>query len=222
MIGPAAARRRSSFALCHRLGQHHGVIRLQSLRNRWRQARARYRVLKLMEHTFFHAFDATNPIASNNLYIHKGKIPSISAMRQAQPELADALSPYQAFTQERLKEDVFERIRVQEFPDRPTRLGGLFLFATRESAEACNAEWWGGKRVILEARIVGASRAGIFDARQLNATQDQWEAAARRYWAREFTSDPRPEVLVDGVIELVGWEPYARLGGFGEHRPQST
>jgi hypothetical protein len=81
-----------------------------------------------------------------------------------------------------------------------------------DRAEACNAAWWNGARIILEAQIVSGANVGTFDARQLDASPDQWEAAARRYWAGEMTTDPRPEVLVDGQAQLVGWEPHARLG----------
>jgi hypothetical protein len=124
------------------------------------------------------------------------------------------MSPYEAFTRERPKEECFEQLRAREFPGCPSRLGCIFLFPTRESAEARNAAWWNGARVILEARIVSAASAGIFDARQLDAPADQWEPAARRYWSGDLTADPRPEVLVDGEVQLVGWEPVTETAAF--------
>ena len=170
--------------------------------------------------SFFHAFDPADWLFSNNVSCGRGTLTAVSALRHADPNLAAALSPYEAFTCERPKEDCFERVRAQEFPDHPPPLGSIFLFATRENADACNADWWGGARVILEAKIVSALSTGIFDARQLNAPPDKWETAARRYWRGEMTADARAEVLVNGTIQLVGWEPHARVG-FGVN-PQPT
>jgi hypothetical protein len=162
--------------------------------------------------TFFHAFNPTDPMFRHNLYVGRGRLSSASAVRDADPALAGIMSPYQALTQHREKEECFEQVRLREFPELPTRLGCIFLFLTREGADRGNAEWWNGVNVILEARIVSAVSVGTFDARQLEALSDQWEAAARRYWAGEFTADPRPEVVLCGTIQLAGWEPHARLG----------
>lgn len=161
--------------------------------------------------SFFHAFDPEDRIFSHNIFCGHGMVTAVSLQRHAQPEWAGIMSPYERFTRERPKEEVFERVRAQEFGSRPPRLGSIFLFATRESAEACNADWWGGAHIILEARIVAALSAGIFDSLELNAPQDQWEVAARRYWAAEFTPDPRPEVVVCGTIQLIDWQRHARL-----------
>lgn len=158
--------------------------------------------------TFFHAIDLNDPNVNHNVRVFKGRLPSISGLRRANPALAGILSPYEAFTRERPKEERYEQVRAREFPACPSRLGCIFLFPPREIAEACGT-WWNGPRVILEARILSAHAAGIFDARQLDTPADQWEAAARRYWSGELLADPRPEVLVDGEVQLLGWESHA-------------
>ncbi len=162
--------------------------------------------------TVFHAINVNDPIVCHNLKAFKGRFPAMSALRRANPALALAMSPYEASTRERPKEECFEQVRARQFPRCPSRLGCFFLFPTRESAERCSPEWFNGARVILEAQIVSGANVGIFDARHLDAPPDRWEVAARRYWAGELTADPRPEVLVDGEVQLVGWEPHARLG----------
>ncbi len=168
--------------------------------------------MNLIGQPFFHAFDPADRMFSHNIYVGKGRVPAPCAVRHADPALAGIVSQYEAFTCERAKEDCFEQVRAREYPEQPLRLGSIFLFTTRDTADTCNAEWWSGARVILEARIVSAVSAGIFDARQLDAPPDQWEAAARRYWAGKLMTDPRPEVVVCGTIQLVGWELHARLG----------
>ena len=61
------------------------------------------------------------------------------------------MSPYQAFTSEGPKEELFEQIRARDYPDRPTRLGSIFLFPTMERAEVANAEWWNSGRGLADA-----------------------------------------------------------------------
>ena len=124
------------------------------------------------------------------------------------------LSPYEAYGSEREKETAFEKIRESEFPNCPPRLGSLYLFSTREMADRANAKWWDAKRIILPAGIVTQSRMGEFDANHLDALKSEWEAAARRYWSGEQSGNPLLEFIVEGVIQLQGWEPYGKK--FGE------
>lgn len=158
----------------------------------------------------FHAIDPTDLVLRHNLYCGKGLLIAISLMRCFDLRLHGIVSPYEAFTRECSKEELFERIRVTEYPEQPPRMGSVFLLPTREQAEFCNAEWWDGNRVVLEAWIVEALSAGVFDSRQLDAAGDQWETAARRYWAGESTPESRPEVVVCGKVQLIGWERYAK------------
>lgn len=117
------------------------------------------------------------------------------------------------FTAEAVKEEFFETVRAKEFPNVPPRNGAIFLFASHEDALWANATWWKGQRTILSASLIHAPRIGAFDAKWLDVSQDEWETAARAYWAGERTEHPRIEILVDGVVQLAGWEPFARLLG---------
>lgn len=169
-------------------------------------------VATLSGQSLFHAFDPSDRAFSMNLVAWKGRLVAVSTLRRADPALLEAVSPYEAFKRGDEKEACFEFVRVQQFPMLPSRLGCLFLFLSREDADACNAKWWKGARVIVEGRIQSAQSAGIFDSRHLDTAADQWEAAARRYWTGDLMADPRREVLVDGEVQLVDWEQHARLG----------
>jgi hypothetical protein len=175
-----------------------------------------------MTNTFFHAIDPRDGIFCNNIKLSAGILRAVSSVRSADPTLSGMLSPYEAFTREQEKEDFFEAVRARDFPSAPPRKGALFLFASVEDGAAANISWWQGQRVILPAQIVHATRLGAFDAHQLDAPRESWEAAARSYWAGEATVSPRIEVLVDGIVQLQGWEPYARLlepGGWPGQAP---
>lgn len=162
-----------------------------------------------MTETLFHAVDPTDRIFCHNIGIYKGRLIAVSLLRAANPELSGARSPYEAFTREVDKEAVFEEVRRREFPSAPSRMGALFFFASQADAEAANAAWWGGQRVILRAQIVTAAGVGCFDAGHLDAVRDNWEATARSYWAGVRTASPRLEVVVNGVVQLAGWEELA-------------
>lgn len=161
----------------------------------------------------FHAIDPRDRLFSNNILLNAGRITSMLTIRSATPCGEGLLSPYEAFSIEREKEDVFETIRAREFQNAPPRKGALFLFSTPQDATAANAKWWHGQRVILPANILNASRVGAFDSTQLDAPRDQWESAARAYWSGAMTTHPQIEILLDGTVQLQGWEPYGKLLG---------
>jgi hypothetical protein len=62
----------------------------------------------------------------HNIAINKGRITAVSLARPMHPEWESILSPYEAFTREREKEEVFEKIRASEYDICPTRLGSLY------------------------------------------------------------------------------------------------
>lgn len=124
------------------------------------------------------------------------------------------MSPYEAFTRERPKEDAFEAVRAAEFPTRPTRLGSIFLFPDRRTADVANADWFSGLRVILKATATEVLAVGTFDSRHLDVREQAWGEAARLYWSGVHTRDPRLEVVLCGVVQLSGWEPYGRMLSF--------
>lgn len=162
----------------------------------------------------FHAIDPNDGMFCHNIALSKGQLIAVSLARQAHPEWEGILSPYEAFTREREKETIFERVRASIYPNCPPRLGSIFLFPTREAADKANSDWWSNQRQILLAKIVQAPRVGTFDAKLLDATSDEWEKSAHRYWSGEMTYNPSPEVLIDGIVQLYGWESYGRIFGF--------
>lgn len=161
----------------------------------------------------FHAIDPADNMFCHNILLSKGRIVAVSYARRNDPNLAGMVTPYEAFTSEREKEEVFERIRSAEFSNCPPRLGSIFLFRTKEAADRANERWWDNKRVMLPATIMHASRTGEFDGAHLNAVKPEWESAAKRYWSGAQSNEPWPEVLVEGVVQVQGWEPYGRLFG---------
>jgi len=159
----------------------------------------------------FHAIDPDDDLFSHNVLINGGRVVAASAARTWNPSWPGIMSPYEAFTQERDKEEAFERVRASAFPRLPTRLGSIFLFPTRIDADRANAEWWDQRRIILEATVIAAISQGVFDARWLDSHANEWDSAARSYWSGAPGTDPRRECVVCGTIQLTGWEPFGRL-----------
>ena len=89
----------------------------------------------------------------------------------------------------------------------------MFLFRSTDEAATANAGWWQNQRIILPAYIIKAIQFGVFDASHLDAPRERWKTAARSYWTGETGGCPRKEVLVNGIVQLQGWEPFAKLLG---------
>jgi len=160
----------------------------------------------------FHVTDpAKDWMFRNSLYVGRGNLTAAAATRLLNSNLDAVISLYEAFTSEREKEEVFECVRSNDFPDQPSRLGCLFLFKEPETAKRCNEKWWGGRGVIHEARIVSARNVGVFDAHHLDVPAAEYETAARRYWNGENTDEPVLEVLLVGTMYIAEWKEYARL-----------
>lgn len=160
----------------------------------------------------YHAFDPNDWTFRHNVKVGHGRVVAASFARAIGELPLGAMSPYEAFMTERAKEEVFERIRAEDFPKCPTRLGSIFLFPDRETADVANEQWWANQRVLLPAHIITARRVGVFDSRKLDARQDAWIDAAREYWGEFYTQNPRLEIVVEGAIQLLGWEPYGHIG----------
>lgn len=164
-----------------------------------------------LKKTFYHAIDSTNEIFCHNIKLNDGRVISASFLKAEDPKLEGVVSPYQAFTREHAKEKVFEKIRKETFRDCPSRSGALFLFENLDLAKEVNMIWWDGKRVILSAKIIEAGCIGRYDSKHLDTLPQKWTDAARKYWSGILTPKPVPEVLVNGIVQLYGWEQYARL-----------
>lgn len=168
--------------------------------------------LPLPPDELYHAFDPDDWLFGHNLRIGGGRIVANSYGRNTGTLPEGILSPYEAFMAEREKEEAFEWVRAAKFANRPPRLGSIFLFPDKHTADTANEAWWGGRRILLPARVLTARRVGVFDSRKLDAERDAWLGAARDYWGGVHTENPLLEVLLEGVIRLSGWEPYGRFG----------
>lgn len=164
-----------------------------------------------LNQTFYHAIDPADELFCHNVKIANGRIIAVSFLKAGDPNLVGALSPYQAFTRERPKEKVFESIRLEEFQNCPSRLGSIFVFDDLDLANKANATWWHGKRIILPTNVIEARSISRYDSKHLDTSAHEWEDAARKYWSGILTAAPTPEILVDGIVQLYGWEPYACL-----------
>lgn len=161
--------------------------------------------------TFWHAIDPADAIFCHNLKVSQGKVIAAAYLRAGDSALSGLQSPYEAFTREREKEEAFEKVRSAGFDACPPRLGSIFLFDDLNQGRSANEAWWDGRRVLLETIVVEAKRMSRFDSKHLDRPRAEWDAAARDYWSGSLTANPRVEVLVDGVVQLRGWEAYARL-----------
>lgn len=116
-----------------------------------------------------------------------------------------------------LIEVIFEKVRAEDFPERPSRVGSVHLFRDVEAARRFNTQFRAGRAGIYEVRReAGDMFASFMDwvtpgiELQVPVTEqlDQMRARARGYW-RGDASTPAdyPEALVTGrvvITRLVG------------------
>lgn len=162
-----------------------------------------------MSQQLFLAIDLHDEVACRNLRMNDGCLASITASGRRLPGLPSTGWACQAVTREATKEWLLETVRAREFAGAPSRVGAIHLFESATDAALADSNWWQERQVILSAEIVFATRVGCFDIHLLDVTADRWERAARAYWAAQRSSFPQYEVLVDGVVRLLGWERYA-------------
>jgi hypothetical protein len=160
-------------------------------------------------HTLFHAIDPDDVILCHNLNLSNGLLTSASLLRAASPSLHGLRSPYEALTGEAEKEQFFEQVRASSFSHLPSRLGALFLFASSLDAQSANERWWAGKRRIFSAKIVIAQRLGAFDSVHLDQPRSSWNEGALLYWSGAQSVAPRAEIVLEGSVQLQGWEALA-------------
>ena len=168
-----------------------------------------------MAFKFYHAVptDRTTPdslVFCHNLTLNNGELIAESYKRiPGSGHLNHGFqSLYEMFNVEKEKEECFESIRGRLCPHRPSRLGSIFLFDDRTKAEECNLQWWQGSRSILEAEIVEGT-FGRFDGKHLDSRRQNWQTAALMYWKGMRSDSPRIEVVVQGIVQLHGFEQFA-------------
>ncbi|WP_211960741.1 hypothetical protein [Cupriavidus plantarum] len=118
---------------------------------------------------------------------------------------------------ERLKfEQELENARAATFPDRVSRITGLYVFDTPESALAAT-EGWGGHinhENLTDVGVSAAPNKTRVDAnwitwmlREYEARNSEWGHGIDRYWGGEpcpFFPEPIWEVLLDGAVTIWG------------------
>lgn len=160
--------------------------------------------MKISAERYWHL---TNPhdFLFHNVFVGKGFLHSVSAV--AAIEGGDFTSQYAFANNEKGKEEAFERVRSENYPERPSRLNAFFCFPSVLYAERAIVEWFGGaKKEMLDLHIVDGAAIHTADSKQLNATPDQWEEMAHKYWSGDLTDDPFLETIVHGAVFFPGWE----------------
>jgi hypothetical protein len=121
-----------------------------------------------------------------------------------------------AADQQNRKEQVWEEVRLRVSPDRPSRMGALYLFPTEAEAELALADWFKDSgRIPLEVVVPLQTQAHLADAKWLDCLEPEWTDCATTYWMGEMTAAPRRELLVHGPVYFPGWQapPFGPLQG---------
>ena len=150
-----------------------------------------------------------NSFFYHNVRCGRGELASISCTIATNPGLENAQTPYSMARLSDAKEAVFENVRRGKFPDRPQRLKALFVFDDLALAERALKEWFPKEqRAPHECRIVIELNIHKADSLWLNASAEQFEEYAAKYWQGEMTASPFPEVIVNGALYFPDWESF--------------
>ena len=143
----------------------------------------------------------------NNVSVGKGVLFSISAGIEAEPNIKNAHTPYSLNRINDHKERVFEEVRANKYPDRPSRMKAIYLFSSIEMAERAQSQWFNNDpKQILEVRIIKGSIVHYADANWLNCKQEGYHTFAERYWSGEMGDNPFLEVILHGAVYFPGWK----------------
>ncbi|MET3585842.1 hypothetical protein ABID21_001951 [Pseudorhizobium tarimense] len=156
-----------------------------------------------MPDTFYHGTRKSD-FFIHNVKVGKGWFRSASASAKV-AGLENVTTPYALFHRDGDKEAVWERVREQNFPDRPPRLKAIFMFASLADAES--SEWFKGEdRALIAVKVPVSENIHVADASWLDSPRSEWETCARRYWEGALTEHPKLEVLLDGSAYAEEWE----------------
>ncbi|WP_028747998.1 hypothetical protein [Rhizobium mesoamericanum] len=160
--------------------------------------------MEFYDKTFWYT-DPTGTVL-HNAKLRKGWVLTVSSLART-PGLENATTRYTAFHRDREKEALWEKIRSEEFADKPTRMKAMFLFTSEEDVETAMQTWFKGEdRDILAVQVPKASNLHIADSKHLDAPQSDWDAAARLYWSGNQTDTPLLEAVLDGEAFIRDWE----------------
>ena len=170
----------------------------------------RGRRYELIPEIYWHFTAPSNSILLNNIGIEEGRILTMSLVARM-PGLENAVTTYSMKAMDDSKETVWERVRSEEYPHRPTRLKALFLFNEREIGDEILNLWFGGEeRIALQVRVIAGGTVAGADARWLETKEAEWEESARKYWEGKPTDNPLPEIILDGQAYFPEWREYAQ------------
>ena len=115
---------------------------------------------------------------------------------------AQALSPYAIAHKDKEKEQVFESVRLQNYKDKPRRLGSLFLFNNLSSAKLANDKWWDGTKNLYYVDVQHKLFELVCDSKWLDFPRQEWISSAHEYFKGNMTKSPLTEVLFIGSVTL--------------------
>ena len=115
---------------------------------------------------------------------------------------ANTVSPYAIYHSDREKEQIFESIRTDNYPDKPRRLGALFLFNDLNAARLANKNWWQGTKNLYSVDVQYKLFEMVCDSKWLDCPKEKWVASAHEYFKGNMTQSPLPEVLFIGSVTL--------------------
>lgn len=118
-----------------------------------------------------------------------------------------------------LAEELLEQVRLDEFPEKPSRFNSYYLNPTKELAEfRFNDTLRGDKRiercyVVLDGGKVHFADMDLYE--RLEGRPDDKELA-RRYWQQHFVArtpqeQARQEVLADSMLFFPDWQSFPRV-----------
>ena len=100
-----------------------------------------------------------------------------------------------------IKEEVFERVRLNKFPDAPSRFNCVFLFQDLISAKFFNSSWNKYKSYLYEIEVLNGKPYLVeMDLLECNGRDySTIEACAEKYWSKTCHKESCTlEVLVNG------------------------
>lgn len=151
---------------------------------------------------YYLASDPSDLIFTNNLKVCNGVFYSPSYLRAIDENLKNAVSRYEALHTDKEKENIFEQIRAEHYPYRPSRMGAIYLFPDIETAINANEKWWGNKRKIYGARVENGSIVLIADSQWLNCSESDYVKNAHMYFQEKKTENPIIELVVMGIVKV--------------------
>ena len=165
---------------------------------------------KIQIQTYWHLVPSSGVYAEifcHNVHIGKGALLSVSAGIEAEREIENAQTGYSLAHRNDEKERVFEEVRGESFPARPSRLKALYVFDDESFSKRAQQEWFADEtKVAHECHALARSIIHHADTFWLNAHPDQWRDYANKYWSGEMSENPFPEVLIHGALYFPYWQ----------------